>query len=66
MLSFIYSGSGRVLFRLKFLTSAMIHLAPGLEMKLLKRNFVVVTVAVGVLNSPAKSRRFPPTVSRVR
>ena len=33
--------------------------------ELLKRHFVVVTVAVGVLNSPAKPRRFPPTVSRV-
>ena len=43
----------------------MRHLAPGVEMTLLKRHFAVMTVAVGVVNSPAKSRRFPPTVSHV-
>ena len=31
-------------------------------MTLLKRHFAVVTVAVGLLNSPKKPRRFPPTV----
>ena len=34
-------------------------------MKPLNRYFAVLTVAVGVLKMPRKSRRFPPTVSRV-
>ena len=41
------------------------HPVQRVEITLLKRHFAVVTVAVGVLNNPGKSSRFPPTVSRV-
>ena len=54
-----------VIIQVIFFTSATRHLAPGVEMTLLNRHFAVVTVFVGVLNMPGKSRRFPPTVSRV-
>ena len=44
--------------------SAATHRAPGVLMTLLKKIFVVVTVAVGVLSFPTKLSIFPPTVNR--
>ena len=46
--------------------SARRHLAPGVEITLLKPHFDVVTDAVGELRFPVKSNKFPPTVSIVR
>ena len=65
-LKFHIFGIWEVIIQVDFFTSAMRHLAPGVEMTLLNRHFAVVMVAVGVINRPGKSRRFPPTVSRVR
>ena len=42
------------------------HLAPGVDTKLLKANFAVVTDAVGALRLSVKSSKFPPTVNIVR
>ena len=46
--------------------SAVMHLAPGVEITLLKRHFAVVTVAVGVVRMPEKGSKLPHTVMRVR
>ena len=42
------------------------HLAPEVDIKLLKKHFDAVTDAVGALRFPVKSNKFPPTVSLVR
>ena len=52
-------GIWEVIVQVEFFTSATRHLALGVEMTLLNRHFAVVTVAVGVLNRPGKSRKFP-------
>ena len=44
--------------------SAVMHLAPGVEITLLKRHFAVVTVAVGVVRMPEKGSKLPHTVMR--
>ena len=46
--------------------SANRHLAPGVDTKLLKTHFSVVTDEVGALRLPLKSNKFPPTVNWVR
>ena len=43
----MYSGSGKMLFKLKKLMSANRHLAPGVDITLLNTQFSVVTDAVG-------------------
>ena len=58
-------GIWEFIIQVEIFTSATRHLAPGVEMTLLNRHFAVVTVAVGVLNRPGKSRRFLLTVSPV-
>ena len=45
---------------------ANIHLAPGVDTTLLKKNFAVATYAVGALRFPIKSNKFPPTLNLVR
>ena len=46
--------------------SASRHLAPGMEIEMLKTHFAVVTDAVGALIFPVNSNKFTPTVSLVR
>ena len=46
--------------------SANRHLALGVDTKLLKTHFTMVTDAVGSLIFPVKSNKFPPTVNLVR
>ena len=41
------------------------HLAPGVDITLLKTHFAVVTDAVGALIFPVKYNKFPPTVNIV-
>ena len=65
-LKFYIFGIWEIIIQVEMFTSATRHLAPGVEMMRLNRNFAVVTIVVGILNMPGKSRRFPPTVSRVR
>ena len=47
----INAGSGKMLFKLKCLVSANIHMSPGVDTTLLKTHFAVVTDAVGRLDS---------------
>ena len=46
--------------------SAVRHMVLRVETMLFRRHFVVVTIAVGVLKTPEKSSKFPPTVILVR
>ena len=41
------------------------HFSPGVDTKLLKTHFSVVTDTVGLLIFPVKSNKFPPTVNMV-
>ena len=46
--------------------SMVMNRAPGVEMVLLSRHFVVVILAQLVVVAPGKSRRSPPTGTRTR
>ena len=57
------SGSGKILFKQKFLMSANRHLEPGVDTTLLKTHIAVVTDAVGALIFPVKYNKFRPLLS---
>ena len=58
-------GLREFVIKVKEMMSAMTHFAFLVETILLKRHFAVVTATVGVVNVPAKSSKFSPTVNLV-
>ena len=51
---------------IKSLIYRVMKRAPGVEMVLLSKNFVVVKLAQWVVVAPGKLRRFPSTVTRTQ
>ena len=63
--SFIYSYLSMGLFKYKLTISAHINIVFLVERTMLKMSFSIVRSYVGVVMSPGKLSRFPPTVIHV-